>query len=429
MQAVEQVQDSATGNATGVRMPAHPEALCEAGPEFLTRAFRAFGSLPVDNAVERIVEVAPCTAGNSGQKVFLTVEYARPDPALDTALFVKFSREFTDSFRDRRRAELKGEVELAALSRDPAFPVTVAKPYFADFEDTTGTGVLITQAIPFGQGGVQPLLRKCMDHELPNALEHYCATVTALARLAAAQKSGRLTVEAHFPYDRAAAEADMPIGWTEAELREETRAIGRFVEQCPALFAPRLQGFAARLEEDAVRFLANDKRLRTFLYRDPDYVALAHWNTNIDNAWFWRDDAGALQCGLLDWGMVRQMNLCYGLWGGLSAADPPVLEREIGGLLTLFADEYAKGGGPRLDRAEMDLHFDLSVMLLCLALMMDVTAIVLPRVPDIARATSLHDPILQADQVAHGFLHVFSNALNLWSSRDFGASLDRVLAA
>jgi hypothetical protein len=429
MQAVEYIRDYATGDATGVRMPAHPEALREAGAEFLTRAFRAFGSLPVDNAVERIVDIAPCTAGNSGQKVFLTVEYARPDQSLHTDLFVKFSREFTDAFRDRRRAELKGEVELALLSRDPAFPVTVAKPYFADFEDATGSGVLITEAIAFGRDGIEPLLRKCMDHELPNPIEHYRATVAALASLAAAQKSGRLAVDAHFPYDRAAAEADMPIPWSKAELRDKARTIGKFIAECPALFSPRLRdpAFAAQLEIDAVRFLANDAPIRTFLYGDPNYVALAHWNTNIDNAWFWRDAAGALQCGLLDWGMVRQMNLCYGIWGGLSAADPPVLEREIGNLLTLFADELAKNGGPRLDRAELDLHFDLSVMLLCLALMMDVTAIVLPRVPNIAEATSLHDPILQANQVAHGFLHVFSNALNLWAQRDFGASLDRVL--
>lgn len=415
--------DFAVGDDTGVRMPAHPEALREAGAAFLTRAFQAFGALPVDNAVERIVDIAPCTAGNSGQKVFLTVKYARPDPALHTRLFVKFSREFTDAFRDRRRAELQGEVELAKLSRDPAFPVTVAKPYFADFEAATGTGVLITEAIAFGRDGIEPLLRKCMDHELANPVEHYRATVTALARLAAAQKSGRLSVEGHFPYDHAAAAADLPIPWSEAELREKARAIGRFIDDCPALFAPRLQGFAAQLEEDAVHFLRNDARLRAFLHADPDMIALAHWNTNIDNAWFWRDDAGTLQCGLLDWGMVRQMNLAYSLWGGLSAADPPVLEREIGALLDLFAAELS------LDRAELDLHFDLSIMLLCMALMFDVTAIVFPRVPDIAQATSLHDPILQANQVAHGFLHVFSNALNLWALRDFGASLDRVLAA
>ena len=426
-----EIIDFATGDTTGLAMPAHPAALREAGAEFLTRAFHAFGSLPHGNRVTLIEEASPCTAGNSGEKLLLTVAYEHPDPALHTRLFVKFSREFSDAFRDRRRHELEAEVKLASLSCSPAFPVTVAKPYFADFERTTGTGILITQQIAFGQGGIEPLRRKCMDHELANPLEFYRATVTALARLAAAQKSGRIAdaVDAHFPYDRDTAQADMPIAWSEAELRERACDIATFIKDCPSLFAPAVRhpAFAERLEADAVRFSRSDKTVRAFLHGNEDMIALAHWNTNLDNAWFWRDAAGAMQCGLLDWGMVRQMNVCYGIWGGLSAADPPVLERHVGDLLTLFAEELEAAGGPRLDRAELDLHFDLSVMLLCLALMMDVRAIVRDRVPDIARAVSLHDPILLESQVAHGFLHVFANALNLWAMRDFGASLERVL--
>jgi hypothetical protein len=43
---------------TGMAIPAHPDALIEAGPEFLTCAFRAYGALAQDNAVTRIVEAA-----------------------------------------------------------------------------------------------------------------------------------------------------------------------------------------------------------------------------------------------------------------------------------------------------------------------------------------------------------------------------------
>src|SRR5690606_785434 len=152
-------------------------------------------------------------AGNSGEKLLLSVEYARADPALHTDLFVKFSRHFDDPFRDRRRYELEGEVRLADLSRLPAFPVHVAKPYFADFDRESGSGVLITRQIAVGQKGIEPLRPKNLDHELANPIDYYRATVTALARLAAAHQSGRLSPQADtlFPFAPDIAKAELTI--------------------------------------------------------------------------------------------------------------------------------------------------------------------------------------------------------------------------
>ena len=47
----------------------------------------------------------------------------------------------------------------------------------------------------------------------------------------------------------------------------------------------------ARLERDAARFLRHEAEVRRFLHADPRFVALSHWNTNIDNAWFWPNRA------------------------------------------------------------------------------------------------------------------------------------------
>lgn len=427
----EMALDFVAGDATGIAIPTHPDALREAGAAFLTQAFRAFGSLPAGNAVARIVAIEPCQAGNSGQKLFLTVEYARPDPALHTELFVKLSRDLTDAFRDRRKYELEAEVRLAELSRLPAFPVHVAKPYFADFHHDSGSGILITQRIAFGRDGLEPLRAKCMDHTLPNALEHYEATVTALARLAAAQKSGRLSpqVERLFPFDEAAAAADLPIPWHAAQLRGKVARIGALVASSPQLFpaAVTAPGFIARLERDTAAFLRHEAAVRRFLHADPRFVALTHWNTNIDNAWFWRDETGVLQCGLLDWGMVRQMNLAYGLWGGLSAADGPMLAAHLDGLLALFARELTAHGGPELPLGELALHFDLSVAMLGLALMLDFPTLIETRLPQAAAASGPYDPLLAKDPVVHGFLHVSTNFLDLWARRDFGASLAGML--
>jgi len=424
--------DFVRGDATGLAIPAHGESLRAAGEAFLTEAFRSFGALSPDNRIVRITRFEPFSGGNSGHKVLLSVEYACAEPGLHTDLFVKFSRDFTDAFRDRRRHELEAEVRLAALSRLPAFPINVPAPCFADFHRESGTGILITQRIAFGSGGVEPLRPKCMDHELADPLAYYRAIVSALAQLAAAQKSGRLSpqVDALFPFDPATAAADMSIPWDERQLRERVVRYDAFAASCPQLLPPHVASaqFIARLERDAVLFLRHEATIKRFLHADRDFIALCHWNTHIDNAWFWRDAAGTLQCGLLDWGRVRQMNVAYALWGGLCGASLEIWDEHLDELLAVFSGELHAHGGPRLDAAELRLHLHLSVAMLGLALMMDVPALILSRLPEAATAHGPLDPVLRKSEVARGFLHVFTAFLNLWETHDFGASLERLLA-
>lgn len=433
MQAFEHSQliDFVPGDATGLAIPAHADALTRAGAQFLTEAFHAFGSLAADNRVDRITRIEPYEGGNSGHKLLLSVSYARTDPGLHGDLFVKFSRDFADGFRDRRRYELACEVRLAALSRHPNFPVKVPVAYFADFNSETGTGMVIMQRIAFGEGGIEPRLPKCRDHTLSEPIAYYRATVTALARLAAAQKSGRLSpdVDTLFPFDRDACEAENPIPWNEAQIVECVRRYAAFAETCAPLLPAQLvePRFLARFERDALRLLRHEKSIRRFLHADDDFIALCHWNTNIDNAWFWRNGAGGLQCGLLDWGLVRRMNVATALWGGLSAASLDIWDHRLDELLRLFITELRANGGPDLQLARLKLHFDLATAMLGLALMMDTPALVLSRLPEAATARGPLDPVLDKNEVARNFLHVFSAFLNLWERHDFGASLDRML--
>ncbi len=424
--------DFVTGARTGLAIPAHADALLAAGPEFLTRAFHAFGSLPVGSRVERIVDARRFSGGNSGDKLRLSVAYWPPDSGLDEQLFVKFSRDFADPFRDRRRYELEAEVRLAQLSRHPAFPIRVPHAWFADFAPASGTGLVIHEAIPFGKKGIEPMRIKCMDHELADPLPYYRATVTALARLVGAHKSGALSplAEELFPFDLPTALADLPIPWDEAQLREKVAAYAAFAQRCPQLFPANIRTpeFLARLDRDAVRLLRHQAEVRRFLYGDPDFYALAHWNTNIDNAWFFPDAAGALQCGLLDWGMVRQMNVMLALWGGLSVAQTAMLRDHLDDLQQLYAQEIAASGGPRLDPGLMRLHFDLALGIVGLSMMMDVAGLLVSRLPRPEEVAGPHDPRVMQDTVVHGFLTCFVNFLDLWERRDLGATLDRVLA-
>lgn len=423
--------DHAAGDHFGLEMPAHPQAMEGSAAEFLTAAFHRYGSLPPGNRVARVKCFEPFPGGNSGQKLILSVEYEQADPALHTELFAKFSRDFADPFRDRRRMELEAEIRLADLSRHPEFPVRVAKPYFADFNCEHGAGLLVTERIAFGNGKIEPLHPKCMDHLMDDALDHYEAIVTSLGKLAAAHKSGKLSPELEhlFPFDLEAAAADLPISLNALTLDEKIAGWRDFAASHPQLMpdALRSPAFFDKLREDAQALLRNERKVRSFLHEDPDLIALCHWNSNIDNAWFWRDEAGVLQCGLLDWGMVRQMNVGYSLWGGLSASEPEFLEAHLDRLLDHFANVVGSNGGPELDRELLTLHFDLSLAIIGLALMMDTPALVTDRLPGIAEATGMHDPLLQTEQVVHGFLKVSTNFLKLWADRDFGKSLSRMI--
>jgi hypothetical protein len=408
------------GDTTRLAIPAHHEALRTAGEAFLTDALRTFGSISPQNRITRITRLEPFRGGNSGEKVLLTVEYQYPEPALHTELFVKFSRDFTDAFRDRRRHELEAEVRLAALSRLPAFPIPVPAAYFADFHQESGTGILITQCIAFGRGNIEPLHPKCRDHELSEPLAYYRVIVSTLARLAAADKSGLLCpqVDAYFPFDAVKAAADDAIPWDERQLRERVARIGEFARSSPQLLPAQVAApsFIACLERDAVRVLRHEATIKRFLHADRDFIALCHYNANIDNAWFWRDASGALGCGLLDWGRVRRMNVAYALWGSLCGAGLDIWDSHLEELLALFTAELHAHGGPRLDVATMGL-----------ATLIEAPALVLSRLPEAVGARDPLDPIFFKDDVARGFLHVFTGFLHLWQRHDFGASLDRLL--
>lgn len=423
--------DFVRGDGTGLAIPAHGEALRTAGEAFLTRALHAFGSLPPANRISRITRLEMCPGGSTGQKLFLSVEYERPEPQLHTDLFVKFSRDFADPIRDRGRFELQAEVRFASISRLPDFPISVPVAYFADYHGESGTGILITQRIAFGANGIEPHRQKCLDHEqLTEPLAYYRAIITNLARLAAAHKSGGLSadIDARFPFDPDAAAAADAIPYNERQLRERVARYADFAANNPQLLPSTLSPeFFTRLDQEVGRFLEHEAAIKRFLHTDPAFIALCHWNAHIDNAWFWRDESRALRCGLMDWGRVRQMNVAYALWGCLSGAGLEIWDDHLDELLALFACELQERGGPRLEVAELKLHLDLYVATMGLAWLLDAPARILFRLPEAATASGPRDPVFRKNESARNQLHISSAFLHLWRTHDFGASLGRLL--
>jgi hypothetical protein len=195
-----------TGDQFGVAIPMDPTSLYGDAPRFLTEAFRVSGVF-ADNAVARILDFREVTDGSTGCKAMLSVEYDKPAPGLHAGLFVKFSRDLDNPIRDRGKTQMESEVRFASLSRAPGFPIAVPDALFGDYHRQTGTGILITERIHFGNNGIERQYHKCLDYEMPEPLQHYRALLTALARLAGSHRSGRLPADltAHFPLDVQAA--------------------------------------------------------------------------------------------------------------------------------------------------------------------------------------------------------------------------------
>lgn len=427
--------DRFRGDATGLEIPAHAEAFRADGAAFLTRAFHAFGSLEQDNAVVRIASCEPCPGGSTGAKLFLSVEYARPDPALHSELFVKFSRDFRDPRRDRQRTEMKTEAPFLALTRRAGFPISVPAAYFADYHEPTGTGVAITERVAYGEGEIEPHRRKALDHlTMADPLPYYRAVVAALARLAGAHKSGRLAsdIDRQFPFDPIAGSAD-PIRYSADELEAEFVHCRDFARDAPQLLPEdlRSEAFLDRLTADARLIRAREAEIQRELTADPDLVALCHWNAHIDNCFFWRDDGGVLHCGLIDWGRVGQMTLGSALWGALSAADHAIWDRHLDELLVLFIAEYVAGGGPRLTVEKLERHLVLHMAAMGTARVLAFPEVIRFRLPECIGASDPLDPMFEPVAVdpARNCRQIYVNLLRYWKDKQFGSAVGRLFDA
>jgi hypothetical protein len=419
--------DWVIGDHYGLPIPADPAALLSGGAPFLTSAFRASGVLR-ENGVARISEFREISGGSTGRKVVLSVVYDRPAADLHSDLFVKFSRDLDNPVRDRGKTQMESEVRFASLARAGQFPIAVPRPQFAEYHGRSGSGILITERINFGTNGIERQYHKCLDYEMPAPLEHYRALVTALARLAGTHRSGRLPTEqtASFPLDvQAATVGDRALSLDKLERR--VNQLAEFVEIHSGLVPAGVGSpeFLARLADEAPRLARFEDAVADHLAADADYVALCHWNANIDNAWFWRDGDGTLRCGLMDWGCVGQMNLGMVLWGAMSGAETEMWDTHLDDLLDLFVAEFQRYGGPCLEPDRLRRHTLLYAAVMGVAWLLDVPALIRKRF-DVA-PTSRMDPRIREDESVRAPLQMLSNLLLLWQRNPLGDLLDEAL--
>jgi hypothetical protein len=173
--------------------------------------------------------------------------------------------------------------------------------------------------------------------------------------------------------------------------------------------------------------LANEPAVWSYLADHPDYIALCHWNANVDNAWFWRDDDNALHCGLLDWGCAGRMNVAMALWGTMSGAETDLWDRHLDELLRLFVSEIHGCGGPDLSVTELRNQVMLYVGAMTVAWLFDIPAMIRSRFGNAAHTMTRKDPRIKDDESVRAPLQMLNNALNLWETQRFGDRLDSIL--
>ncbi len=413
-----------TGEIFGLEIPADAGTLLSGGADFLTRAFHASGALAADNRVSRIVEAEEFVRGGTGKKLLLTVAYEFPAPALPQQLFIKFSRNFDNELWDRARFMMISEANFAVLSRSPDFPVAVPVCLFADVEPPSGTGLIITECIPYGRNGVEPLYLKCMDYTVPQPVEHYKAILKGLAKLSGAHRGGRLSpdVERKFAFDRKQASAVFAIRTPEEKLMQRAHRMFDFIGRYPKLFPQNVRGaeFREQFLRDIPDLVAAEGRIREVLYGNPGFIAFAHWNANIDNCWFWRDAGGTLQCGFVDWANAGQISVAQSVSGAISGAEPFIWNEHLDELLAVYIEEFAAQGGPRLSLDELRLHNLLIVAVSGVAYSMGAPVAIERDIEDIDAVESYRDDCFRQHENARIQLHMMTKMLNVWQTRKLG---------
>jgi hypothetical protein len=181
------------------------------------------------------------------------------------------------------------------------------------------------------------------------------------------------------------------VPYSAEQLQRRVDRFAEFATAQPTLLPANLRSpaFISRLRREMVRFPDHENAIWDRLASESDYVALCHWNANVDNAWFWRRD-GHLECGLMDWGCAGQMNVAMAIWGAMCSAETALWDDHIEDLLDVFQNEFTAAGGPALSSTVIKQHLMLYAAIMGLAWLLDVPSYLLRLLPE--QVTDRIDP-------------------------------------
>lgn len=385
----------APGMLYGLEFPWTGPMLEEFGPNWLTEAFHRAGSLEKSNRVTQVrVENIKVTAGNNAGKFLFNVRYANERPGLHTKLFAKVPFQMTKETKQDRLSSsvLKQPMDFFEINTyrlgETTLPIPTPKFYYGDISNLTSNFILITERVPFVEMDgrkrgrqlkpyeVEGPYDKCKDYQLRgSAKEYYAKIMEVCGKIAGADKSGRMGSQEFLAKSYATPRArlgDLQAwgvtphaasgGPPQANLGKLNTAIQFFSETAKVVFPSYAADpeFVQKFTTTMMTFMAYINELEYWKHQDPDYVALAHSNLNVDNAYYWRDEAGNLDCGVLDWGGFGSGCLGHKIWWYLNCSEWQPIQEHLGHYVDTFIQSYRASGGPALDRDRLLLMVKLT---------------------------------------------------------------------
>jgi len=218
---------------------------------------------------------------------------------------------------------------------------------------------------------------KYQDWLLPNPAEFYCCLFRAMGRLAAWDKLGRY--DAYFGEPCPVFDEEQYIAYCAPGRRDQTLRMKQITEE--AVFGMLDTGIdylmnvvRNMMPSDMLNLVALKRIQKELSEMSPwfadmseyyqgnncNFNAAMHQNLQADNAFFWRDEYGDLECGVLDWGGFTRAPFCQNFLGCLSGTDIDVMMAHEEGIVRCFRDEYHRCGGPYLEVEDMLERYHLA---------------------------------------------------------------------
>ncbi|CAE7845188.1 unnamed protein product [Symbiodinium microadriaticum] len=405
---VEQVTKNHTkmapGMFYGLQFPWTEEMLLSSkfGAEWLTQAMHVAGTLPLDNKVTKVsADPFKITTGNNGGKFLFEVEYQNPSEDLHTRLFAKIPHSMEMATQSDRLSSSvnKQPMEFYELNSsrllEAELPVKIPRYYFGDISNETSNWILITESVPFKdpkrldfegktRGDPKEQLKpfeiegpydKCMDWCLRGTpSEYYMALVKCGARMAGLAKAGKFGDEQligkYFENFNAVPKEAFGMqpgcsGQPPNQLKAKLDSAMSFMADTGKALFPSFCGTEAwqnKFRGTMMKLNAYFAEMNCWCHADKDYIAFTHNNLNVDNAYFWRDEAGNLDLGVFDWGSMGSKSLGFKMWWWLYCGEFEEMSANMDRYLDCCVESLQEYGGPRLDKEVLRMQFILTAL-------------------------------------------------------------------
>jgi hypothetical protein len=122
----------------------------------------------------------------------------------------------------------------------------------------------------------------------------------------------------------------------------------------------------------------------------------------------------------MDWANAGQISVAQSVNGAISGAEPFIWDGHLDELLTVFIQEYAAQGGPRLSLDELRLHSLLVVAVPGVGYSMGAPIAIEREIGNVEAIESYQDDCFRQHENARIQLHMMTKMLNVWQTWKLG---------